>query len=878
MDARSIPALIRAGGRTTERPALVAYTPDGPCSVSHERLQAGIEQRAKALLADGLKPGGRVMIFAANSPEWVETALATLTAGGTVVPVDAQMGERDLAHVISDAGPWRIFTSDDLRRRLPNAVATERIHSLKPDETSEASAASQDAPDLESRAPTPDAIAAIFYTSGTTGPPKGVPLTHANITTNVSALLDEGIAHNGDRVLVPLPLHHVYPFSIGLITTLSIGATMVLPQSLVGPRIAEALRDSEATILLGVPRLYSALWSRLEARLTAGRRWRQTVLSGVMGACIFLQRRLGVNAGRVIFRPVMKRLAPSLRLAVSGGAALDAQLGERLQALGWTVATGYGLTETSPILTINAPRDARLHTAGRPLPGVEVSISNGEVVARGPNVFDGYLNEAEPHHEVIDEQGWYHTGDAGEFDEDGYLRLAGRISSTIVLPGGENIDPERIEGALSEQPAVREAGVLEVDGQLAAVLVPEPGNVEETEDARDQRLDEAVREAMNNLPGHHAIGDVQVSPDPLPRTRLGKLRRHRLEELYQQLQSGEKVTQQAPMDPEERAPEDQSLRADPVATATWDFLAERFANERLTPDSRLHRDLGLDSLSWVDLGMALRERAGVELGDDAIGRVETVRDLLQEAIQADQPDGEADAGGSLIDALQAPESLLDDEDRRLLAPRGPVRHATARLALGVCNLLNRFVVRVEVEGEWPATGSYLITARHISAYDPIALIGSMRRDHIDPLFWAGWTGMMFSSPPRRWFSHTARVLPIDAGAAPRRSLALAAACLNRGHPLIWFPEGQRGSGEGLEPLRPGIGLLLEAHPVPVVPVWIEGTDEVLPIGRFIPRRGRVRVRIGEPMSSESYGTERRRILDQVETGMRRLGEEGKDES
>jgi len=216
---------------------------------------------------------------------------------------------------------------------------------------------------------------------------------------------------------------------------------MVLPQSLVGPRIAEALRDSEATILLGVPRLYSALWSRLEARLTAGRRWRQKILNGVMGACTFLQRRLGVNAGRVIFRPVMKRLAPSLRLAVSGGAALDAQLGERLQALGWTVATGYGLTETSPILTINAPRDARLDTAGRPLPGVEVSISNGEVVARGPNVFDGYLNEAEPRHEVIDEQGWYHTGDAGEFDEDGYLRLSGRISSTIVLPGGENIDP-----------------------------------------------------------------------------------------------------------------------------------------------------------------------------------------------------------------------------------------------------------------------------------------------------------------------------------------------------------------------------------------------------------------------------------------------------
>lgn len=867
MTGQTIPALLQAAKSSPDAVALLAYSEQGHTEWQRKALFNAIATLAHQLQVAGLRQGDRIVVFAPNSPRWVILALATLSAGGAIVPVDAQMGAADLAHVIDDARPWRIYTTEALRERLPG-----QSHSLEVIDLERITLETKVEPaPLIHEGPSPETLAAIFYTSGTTGPPKGVPLTHENLSSNVRALLAEEIAHATDRVLLPLPLHHVYPFSIGLLSVLAAGATLVMPRSLVGPRIAEALRESQASILLGVPRLYEALWQRLEQRITAGKPGRERLFHGLLHRCQRLRAKTGFNAGRWLFRPVMKRLAPGLKLAVSGGAALDPAIGRRLQGLGWTIATGYGLTETSPILALNAPGEARLDTAGRALPGVTLRVAGGEVQAKGPNVFAGYWNDAVKPAEVFTEDGWFRTGDGGSLDSDGFLHLSGRLSATIVLPGGENIDPERIERALSAQPAIREAGVLEADGRLAAVILPE----QPADEGGAESAEAAIQRAMQDLPGHHSLSDWRFTPDPLPRTRLGKLRRHRLRALYQALRDGEPVAVGEPIDPEAMAPEDQSLLGDPAAAKTWDYLAERYSDRRLTPDTRLARDLGLDSLSWVEMGVSLRERAGIELSDDAIGRVETVRDLLQEAIQAESHQTQADETpqGSLLTALQKPEAMLEQADRRALAPRGPLRHAAAGLALVVVRLINRVFVRIEIEGEWPAAGPYLITPRHVSAYDPIALTSAFSRRALEPLFWAGWTGLLFSSAPRRIFSRIARILPIDPGAAPRRSLALAAACLERGHSLIWFPEGRRGSGEELQPLRPGIGLLLAAHPVPVVPVWIEGSERVLPIGQILPRRGVIRIRIGEPIPPSAYGDEQRQIVQSVTTALQSLAPE-----
>jgi long-chain acyl-CoA synthetase len=172
-------------------------------------------------------------------------------------------------------------------------------------------------------------------------------------------------------------------------------------------------------------------------------------------------------------------------------------------------------------------------------------------------------------------------------------------------------------------------------------------------------------------------------------------------------------------------------------------------------------------------------------------------------------------------------------------------------------------------------GPYLIAPRHLSLLDPPLLTRALSTRQLESLYWTGWTGIMFSGPLTRWFSRTARVLPIDPGAAPRSSLALAAAALKRGHTLIWFPEGQRSPDGSLQRFRPGIGRVLQAQPVPVIPVWIEGTREVMPPGRMLPRPGRVRVIIGEPMDPESYGRDAREIVDTIHSRVAALGGETK---
>lgn len=871
----TIAALLASRSLSPEREAIVWLTRDSIETITRDGIFARAGRLAAGLRAAGLERGDRVALMAPNGVDWVVAALGVVYAGGAVVPLDIQMPGDDLAHVLEDCAPRFVFTTSSLRERVAEAPGAARVYLFD---------AAEPEPNLwssllgdEAAAPSAEAedLAAIFYTSGTTGPPKGVPLTHENLSSNVEALCTQELADDSDRVLVPLPFHHVYPFTVGLLVPLTLGAPIIVPFSLVGPQIVRALREGEATVMLGVPRLYEAVWSALEDRVSGRGRIAATLFHAMLRISIAARRSLGLRLGPRLFRGLHARLGPRLRLVVSGGAALDPALGRKLQGLGWEVATGYGLSETSPILTFNPPDRARLESAGIALPGVELRIDGserpGEVLARGPNVFSGYWNLPEKTATVLDDDGWFRTGDTGETDREGYLYLRGRKSAMIVLSGGENVDPERVEKALAAADGIREAGILERGNRLAVVVVPEASLLREMEGGElRKRLEQAVREASRELPSHHRPGALRIALDPLPRTRLGKLRRHKLEELFDELDAGGSPAEAKaePVRPETMSPEDQQLLSDPAAEGTWKYLAERFRDLRLTPDSSLAQDLGIDSLSWVDLTLALRDRAGIDLDDSAIARVETVRDLLREAAAAAEA---GEAGGDLATALEDPDQLLEPEQRALLDAPGPVRRASGALVLGLARLLSRVVLRIEVEGKFPAEAPCLIAPRHLSVLDPLVLVRILDRHQLQSLYWAGWTGMLFSGPLRRWFSRAARILPIDPGSAPRSSLALAAACLKHGHSLIWFPEGQRSPDGSLQPFRPGIGRVLRAQPVPVVPVWIEGTWEAMPPGRRIPRPGRARVIIGEPIDADSYGREERGIVKVIHSRVAALG-------
>jgi long-chain acyl-CoA synthetase len=581
-------------------------------------------------------------------------------------------------------------------------------------------------------------------------------------------------------------------------------------------------------------------------------------VSGVVRGLRGLRRTFGVRAGSVVLAPLHRRLGNTLRVLASGGSKLDPSVGTTLEALGWQVAIGYGLTETSPILTIAPPGRADLESVGQAIEGIELRVDRdapaaegedvGELLARGPSVFDGYHRRDRDTRESFTRDGFFRTGDLGRIDDEGRVHLSGRVSTMIVTRGGENVPPQRLESTYAAHDAIDEVGVLVAEGdELAALVVPSAEAARSAENLRET-IDDALRERSRELPSHHRVSSFRITREALPRTRLGKLRRHRLEERFRQA-SGEaerrSTARREPMPKDEMSAEDRGLLEQPAAREAWQVLTRRFPEAGLTPDTDLRLDLGVDSLGWVDLSMQLHERTGVELDEERIASVESVRDLLRAVVDA--PESEA---GERVDPLEEPEQTLSEDQRaRLTPPSGVARRIADALYATNRKVFERlFDLRVEGAERIPREGPFLLTPNHSSYLDPFAVAAALPASVLRRTLWAGWTGAAFRNRIFRGASRLARALPVDPEEAARSSLAFAGAVLDRREGLVWFPEGGRSRDGTLQPFREGVGRLASERPeVPVVPAHVEGTHDAWPVDRRWPRRGRVRVRFGDPV-------------------------------
>jgi len=890
-------ALIADQGR---RPAVVQLQRDGLATWSRAELADQARRLAAALHRQGLQPGQRALLFAPPSPQWIIAVLALLDIGAVPVPVDNQADDTDLAHILGDSSARWAFASERLAGRLADTAKDQdqpglRIVRLDADDDDENGLAAliDSAPtDGESAHHDADAgdIAVLFYTSGTSGPPKGVPLTHANLLSNLGAILGEQIVAPSDRLLLPLPLHHVYPFALGFLAPLVAGIPIILPHSMTGPQLARALNEGEATAILGIPRLYTALFTAIRRRIASVGRAATATFDGLLTATAKVQDLTRLDPGRLLFKPLRDRFAPRLRLLISGGAALDLSLGRQLDALGWRIATGYGLTETSPILTMMPPGVRRFGSAGYALTGVQLRIAereneraDGEVQAKGPNVFAGWLDLPDKTREAFTDDGWFRTGDLGRLERDDagteWLYLAGRASTRIVLSGGENIDPERIEQRLDDCPSIRETGVLEHQGALAAVVVAEPDAARDLEgDALEQRLRDEIAQASAGAPSYQRIGKLRIDTSPLPRTRLGKLRRKRLAERFDALAETSAPQPKAGLaDRQDLSPEDRQLLEDPDAERVWEWLGERFQDRHITPDTDLQLDLDVDSLEWVSLTLDLQERVGLALEEDAIARIASVRDLLREAAEGSAES--AGGGADLEERLQDPESLLSDDQRRWLRPPAGLHRVLGSLVHTLSGAAMKGLFRLRVDGieHLPSEGPCLLTPNHLSSLDPAVILALLDRQHRPGTCWGGWTGLLFHRPWTRLVSRSLRVLPVDPGKGPLSSLALGAAALQRGCMLVWFPEGKRSEDGQLQRFRPGVGTLARVQSVPMVPILIDGTDAALPPGSLRLRLRPIHVRIGAPVDPselEQRGqgeTPAERIADALRSEVSALG-------
>ena len=875
-DLRPLSHLIDVLAEHDNRQAVLALQREGAESWSYSDLAEYARRLSHGLAKGGVGRGDRVALMATNRPEWIVACLAVVGTGAVATPVDVQLGEEALGHVLSLSSAKVIFTTADQTERLERLdieVIPEPIllDVGEEDPRSWRHLLAEVRREAEPAQPDPDEPAALFYTSGTTGAPKGVALSHANLAFQIDAILGAGVVTEDDRMLVPLPLHHVYPFVMGILAPLTLGLTIVLPHSLTGPQLVRALKEGEVSVIAGVPRLYTALYS--------GAR-RQAKSSGHATAALFeissdLSTRVrgwtGLDAGKILMHPLRNRLGPRLQTLASGGAPLDPDLAQKLEGMGWRIVIGYGLTETSPLLALKPPDGKKLASVGPPVPGIDIRIDpsampeeeserrrkgrrvdlnyqEGEIQARGPGVFSGYLNLPQETEAVFTKDGWFRTGDLGYFDEDGYLYVTGRASTLIVTEGGKNVQPEAVEEAYLEDPVVREIGVLQKDGRLVAVIMPDLEEIRRRGGEIDRAIRQAIEEGSKRLPSYQRISDYAITRRPLERTQLGKVRRHLLEERFDVAKGGEEGAGEAvgPIPLERMSEEDRLLLDKPAARRVWELLANNYSDRHLTPDTSPQLDLGIDSLGWVDLTLEIAESAGVELSEEAIGSIYTLRELLKEVAEQDEA-----GGGGVPQALplEQPEEVLSDEQKQWLRPLGQAESAVARGMFALNSALGRKVFHLRVEGteHLPEEGPFVLTPNHISFLDPFAVAAALDYPRLRHTYWAGRVGAAFGNPVTRLVSRLAQAFPIDSHRAVFSSLAFGAIVLKSQRNLIWFPEGHRSPTGELQPFKPGIGMLLDRYPVPVVPVFIDGTHEAMPPGRVWVQPKKVTVIFGKPL-------------------------------
>lgn len=494
-----------------QRPMLMHKVDKRYRGISFTEYRRKVELFALGLASLGVKKEDKVAIISENRPEWIVADMAIVSLGAIDVPVYPTLTPKQIEYIFKDAGVKIAVVSNSLQlgkvvKIRPDLKNFERIILMgeKGEQDDEVLTYAQVyglGEQYEKDHPTyfrgklatakPEDILTIIYTSGTTGNPKGVILTHDNLASNIKSSAGIIPFTYEDTLLSFLPLCHSFERMAGYYTAMACGATVAYAES------AETVRDNllevRPTVVTTVPRLFERIYTRIMKQVDSGPPARQRIFhwavgvgrqyarakhSGLISPMLRVQHAL---ADKLVFSKLKERTGGRIRFFVSGGAALSKELGEFFEAVGITIIEGYGLTETSPVLTANRVDDYKFGTVGKPIPGVEIKIADdGEILAKGPNIMKGYYNNPEATSEVIDEDGWFHTGDVGMFDHQGHLMITDRKKHLFVSSGGKNIAPQPIENLFLQSKYIDQF-VLIGDGRmfLSALIVPEFENLKD---------------------------------------------------------------------------------------------------------------------------------------------------------------------------------------------------------------------------------------------------------------------------------------------------------------------------------------------------------------------------------------------------------------
>jgi long-chain acyl-CoA synthetase len=842
---------------------------------------ARLAGRFAALLeARGIGIGDRVLIWGENSAEWIAAFHGCILRGVLAVPLDA-FGSADFAaRVAADVKPKLAVGDASLldalgsrvQHHFPRIDLETWISALPDREAMPVSGISRDTP-LQ-----------ILFTSGTTGEPKGIVHTHGNVLASIEPIEQAAQGYmpyerffHPLRFLHTLPLSHVFGQTMGIFLPPIFRAEVHFENRLVAPRLVETIHRERISVLAAVPRVFALLKSHLES------------------ADPLLSSRIAVSQSAPIgtlgwkrwwrFRDVHRAFGLKFWALISGGGALPPPLEQFWNALGFVVVQGYGMTETTALITLNHPFHVASGTIGKPLPGRDVKIGpDGEVLVRGPMISTATWSGGQLRQR---EDAWLATGDLAEEQSTGELRFLGRKSEVIVTAAGVNIHPEDLEAAVEEQPGVAACAVVPVETPAG----PEPCAVLALRGSQNHAA-AAIEHANARLPEFQHIHRWVLYPEPdLPRTSTGKVRRKAVESW---------LTSHASSNGSRPPAEAFNPQSDWLLALISQTTGEKppGAGDEL----RLGEDLHLDSLGRVQLAAAIEQKLGMPPDSGMLDTVQTLGELRRivsgtTEIAASQlsagtpepaaslPKGfDSETGDRMTSGTWDSKSLpqVQPSQRNYIYPHWPWRAPFTWIRNAFLELVARPLVlflanpRVDRPADLAQQirEPILIIANHVTAYDgPLiqyALPGSLRRHiaaamsgemlddfrHFRNPEWPPGKRGLYPFGPLAWLLVTGlfNVFPLPRLRDFQRSFAHAGHALDRGYNVLVFPEGTRSAAGQLAPFRPGIGLLVRQAHTTVLPVALRGLGELKARGGWF-RSGKLAVRVGTPIRFAPEATE-----------------------
>jgi long-chain acyl-CoA synthetase len=769
-----------------------------------------LAQKVATLLEQqNIQPGDRVLICAPNSPFWGCVFWGCLLKGIVLIPLNVQSTRDIIVPIIDQTGAKIIFDFTGFKYDFPELVhyKTDFLDELL------ANIVINFTPAVVHE----DQLVEIMYTSGTTGAPKGVMLTHRNIVSNLMAI--DLIIHpneNKDKVLSILPLSHIYEQNIGFLLPYINQVEIVYAHNYTD--IRKLLSSHKITKLLAVPEFLQVFMSKIETSIQLKKQTK--FFNFLLNLSLKIKNKC---FARILFYPVLKQLGGSLETIASGGAPLSPELERKWQALGITILQGYGLTETSPVITTNTYTEHQTGSVGKPLNNVQVKIDEqNQIWAKGPSVFAGYYKNPEKTNAVL-VNGWFNTEDIGEFDQDGFLHIKGRKKYMILSPSGQNVYPEDIETVLNNLPEIKDSCVISLNDKIHAVLL--------LNDQIPAAPETVIASANQKLASYQYINGYSVWPlEDFPRTATRKIKKNEVEAYLK-----------------DRTNHDKN-----VIPASYSKLIKILASitktdpHNIQPDTKIINELNLDSLGRVELIGAIAEELRVAINEPDLNLNTTVQDL-EELIKNQKPVSEP--------------PLLKKWPRML--PARILRVILQTIAL----LLTRIFIKIEISGQdnlkdlkFPA----IFMPNHLSFIDPallnLALPFKIRNK------------IAFAAARDYLYEHLKLLVPItelvfnsfpiqrEGDANIKLGLEYIGKMLDSGYNVVIFPEGKISKDGSLLPLKLGTGMIATNMACQIVPVKIIGIQEILPYDHMIPRRrGTVVVKFGKPLSfkrSDSFESAR----------------------